>query len=216
MELKLYDDAGKKFDSYTTPDNNILVIYNDADLERPAYLKQQLRYLKFDDKHIIRQDYLQRVRELADRYSQHLCHLILYRIENEIVFIVDEAWEPSENASKNSAWKIDIVKAPYWLRAITGYVFMVKMRGYWLEKWSDAQINAAIMSQLLRINPTEDSVLKYTEDHNSRMIATFGAGYLEPNTVIPDLLKEDVKIHSFREASGQITIEELAGQCQMK
>lgn len=211
MELKLYTDDGKKFDSFTTPDSNVLVIYNDAELERPACLKHQLRYLKFDDKHIIRQDYLQRVKELVDRYSQHLSHLNLYRIENEIVFIVDESWEPSEKASKNSAWKIDIVKAPYWLTALTDYVYVIKMRGYWLEKWTDAQINAAIMSQLLRINPTEDSVLKYTEDHNSRMIATFGAGYLEPNTVIPDLLKEDVHIHSFREASGQISIDELAG-----
>ena len=211
MELKLYDDNGKKLDSYTTPDNNVLIIHNDADLEQPACIKTGLRYLKFDDKHILRQDYVARVRELADKYSQHLYHLNLYRIENEIAFLVDEAWEPSEKASKNSSWKIDISKAPYWLQALTGYIYVIKMRGYWLEKWTDAQINAAIMSQLLRINTTEDTILKYTEDHNSRMIATFGSGYLEPNTVIPDLLKEEVVIHSFREASGQISIDELAG-----
>lgn len=35
MELKLYDDNGKKLDSYTTPDSNVLIIHNDADLERP-------------------------------------------------------------------------------------------------------------------------------------------------------------------------------------
>ncbi len=209
MELKLYDDAGKKLDSYTTPDSNVMLIYNDADLEEPTCIKIGLRYLKFDDKHILRQEYLSRVRELADKYSQQLCQLSLYRIENEIAFVVDEAWEPSEKASKNSSWKIDIVKAPYWLSALTGYLYMIKMRGYWLEKWTDAQINAAIMSQLLRINPTEGTVLKYTEDHNSRMIATFGAGYLEPHTVIPDLLKEEVTIHSFREASGQISMEEM-------
>lgn len=164
-----------------------------------------LDYMKFDDKHVLRQSYIETARELCRKYSQYLCNVYPSRI----AFVVDEAWEPSEKASKNSAWKIEISKAPAWLRMTMGYEYMVKMRQHWLEKWSEAQVAAAIMSQLLRINPEDGNIFKYTEDFQSRFVATFGIGYLEPGTVIPNLLKEQVRIIGFKEASGQISMDEL-------
>lgn len=87
--------------------------------------------------------------------------------------MVDQDWEPSEKANKNSRWKIDIVKANKLFSGITGY--------------------------------------EYTEDFQSRLVATFGSGYLEPGTVIADLLDEETPavLKGFQEASGQITMDEI-------
>lgn len=67
------------------------------------------------------------------------------------------------------------------------------------------------MSQLLRIDNEKGIIYKYTEDFQSRLVATFGAGYLEPGTVIADLLWDEHPdiLYGFVEASGQITMEEL-------
>ena len=67
------------------------------------------------------------------------------------------------------------------------------------------------MSQLLRIDNEKGIIYKYTEDFQSRLVATFGSGYLEPNTVIDDLLDEKTSpiLRGFREASGQVTMEEV-------
>lgn len=202
MKIKIFDNENKEITSIDTQDNNFLLVSNGA--HGPEH-KNEFRYLKLDDQHIINQSYQEKAYLLADKYST-----LLYNIyPHQMAFVVDEAWEPSEKSSANSKWKIDIKRAPLWFRLGFGFDYIVNMRGYWLEQWSDAQLNAAIMSQLLRVNPADGSIYKYTEDKNSRMIATFGAGYLEPKTVIANLLEEDVKIQGFKEASGQITIEEL-------
>jgi hypothetical protein len=73
-----------------------------------------------------------------------------------------------------------------------------------VDGWTDAQFHAAVMSQLLRIDPRKGTVKRYTEDFSSALIATFGIGYLEPGTIIPDLLLDDVRIRGFRPASGQL------------
>lgn len=205
MRVKIYDDNNKEIKDIQAADNNFALICNGE--TEPEY-HNSFRFLRLDDQHIINQAYRETANLIVTKYST-----LLYSIyPHMMVFVVDEMWEPSEKSSTNSKWKIDIQRAPKWLRLCFGFEYMVKMRGHWLEKWSEAQLNAAIMSQLLRINPQDGSIVKYTEDMNSRMIATFGAGYLEPNTVIPDLLKENVKILGFKEASGQVTIEELESE----
>ncbi|QAT43464.1 hypothetical protein [Aminipila luticellarii] len=168
--------------------------------------RDRLRYLKLDEKHVISQGYIETIKQLAERYSPYL-----YQIwPEQICICIDEAWEPSEKANPNSSWKIDIQKAPLWLRLITNFEYMIKMRQHWIDKWSEAQLNAAIMSQLLRINPKDGNIYKYTEDFHSRLVATFGLGYLEPNTVIPNLLgEEEIKLHAFKIASGQISMDEV-------
>lgn len=205
MKIKVFDNDNNEITSVDAQDNNFLLVTNGADA--PEY-RNKFRYLKLDEQHIINQSYQEKAYLLADKYSSLLCNIY----PHQMGFVIDEVWEPSDKSSINSKWKIDIQRAPLWFRLCFGFDYMVKMRGYWLEKWSDAQLNAAIMSQLLRINPTDGSIYKYTEDKNSRMIATFGAGYLEPHTVIANLLEEEVKIQGFREASGQMTIEELEDQ----
>lgn len=168
--------------------------------------RDRLRYLKLDEKHVISQGYIETVKQLADRYSPYLYQLW----PDQICICIDEAWEPSEKANPNSSWKIDIQKAPLWLRLLTNFEYMIKMRQHWIDKWSEAQLNAAIMSQLLRINPKDGNIYKYTEDFHSRLVATFGLGYLEPGTVIPNLLgEEEIKLHAFKIASGQISMEEV-------
>lgn len=203
MELKLIKN-GEEVRTIPLDDGGSFMVVRHGDMG-PEHDVEDMRYMRFDDKHVIKQEYQERARQLKDKYSQYLYGVWPLKI----VFMVDEAWEPSEKASKNSAWKIDITKAPALFRDITPYEYIIKMRLHWLDQWSDAQINAAIMSQLLRINPEDGSIYKYTEDFHSRMLATFGAGYLEPKTTIADLLKEDVKIIGFKEASGQVTMDEL-------
>ena len=171
----------------------------------PLHDTDNLRYIRFEDKCVLSQSYKDTAKALINKYSQYFSNISA----DQLAFIVDEVWIPSEKASDNSAWKIDICKAPYWLKMGFGYNYEIKLRQHWLDKWSDAQLHAAIMSQLLRINSKDGSVKKYSEDMSSKLIATFGSGYLEPGTVIPDLLNEDVSLREFRRADGQITIEEI-------
>lgn len=205
ITIKVLDENGQELQEHQITDNNFSMVSNGA--VTPEYTND-FRFLKLDDQHIVNQSYQERASQLIAKYGSMLCKIN----SKTMAFVVDETWEPSDKSSINSKWKIDIQRAPLWFRFGFGFDYMVKMRGHWLEKWSDAQINAAIMSQLLRINPADGSIFKYTEDNNSKMIATFGAGYLEPQTVIPDLLKEDVKIRGFKEASGQVSMEELPEQ----
>ncbi len=203
MKIKFYDNEDKLIKETEAPDSNYCLITNGSD-SFPEY-DNGFHFLKLDEANAINQTYQETARMIANKYST-LLHKIY---PHEIAFIVDEVWEPSDKSSINSKWKIEIARAPKWFKLCYGFEYIVKMRGHWIEKWTSAQINAAIMSQLLRINPADGSIFKYTEDFNSKMVATFGHGYLEPQTVIPNVLEEDVKIIGFREASGQMTIDEL-------
>lgn len=155
----------------------------------------------------IRTDYIDIIVGLADKYSRYI------RIQrpDKICPVVDVNWEPREQATKNTLWKANIRKSPKTFRELTGYEYVLNLREYWIENWTNAQLVAAIMSQLLRIDPSDGSVLRYAEDTSSRLVATFGEGYLDgtEDVQIPDLLEEDVELKGFPLASGQITMEEL-------
>ena len=183
-------------------DNNYLVVSNGDD--GPEY-RNDFDYLKFEEASVLKQYYQGIAKKIVAKYSKEL-----YKVNpSGIVFAVDTAWELSDKTSANSRWKIGISRAPKMFKHATGFEYVVSMRQYWLDRWTEAQVNAAIMSQLLRINPADGAILKYSEDIHSRMIATFGKDYLEPQTVIPDILKDDVKIADFRKASGQVHMDEL-------
>ncbi len=188
--------------------NNFLLVQNGE--MGPIYDTENFRYLKIDGKHIINQRYLDIIQKLYRKFDKYL-----YTLWPELICImIDEDWEPSDKASRNSSWKVDIVKANKLFAGVTGFEYVLKMRQHWIDKWSEAQIHAAIMSQLLRIDNERGIIYKYTEDFQSKLVATFGTGYLEPTTVIDDLLAEDVPavLRGFREASGQVTMEELANR----
>lgn len=205
MKIKVFDNDNAEIKEIIISDTNFNLVSNGE--VTPEYFNQ-FHFLKLDEQHIINQSYQERAAQLIQKYSAHLYNVYA----NTMAFVVDEVWEPSDKSSINSKWKIDIQRAPLWFRFGFGFDYMVKMRGHWLEKWSEAQTNAAIMSQLLRVNPADGSIFKYTEDKNSQMIATFGAGYLEPSTVIANLLEENVKIIGFKVASGQVHMDELPAE----
>ena len=207
MRMEIYKGEGtdNKVRDIEVNGNNFLLVQNGE--MGPIYDTDDFRYLKIDDKHVIRQQYMDTVRRLYEKFDKYL-----YTLWPDLIcFMVDEAWEPSEKMNRNSAWKIDIVKANKLFTGVTGYEYIIKMRQHWIDKWSEAQLHAAIMSQLLRIDNERGIIYKYTEDFQSKLVATFGAKYLEPGTIIDDLLSEDTPaiLRGFRIASGQVTMEEV-------
>lgn len=204
LSVKVYKE-NEEIRDIDVKSNNFLLVHNGE--MGPVYDTGNFRYLKIDEKHVINQRYLDIVKALYQKFDKYLYTLW----PNLICFMIDEVWEPSEKVNKNSAWKIDIAKAPKLFTGMTGYEYIIKMRQHWIDKWSTAQLHAAIMSQLLRIDNEKGIIYKYTEDFQSKLVATFGAGYLVPNTIIDDLLADTTPaiLRGFREASGQVTMEEL-------
>lgn len=204
LDIRVLKD-GQEVRNIEIEGNNFLLVQNGA--HGPLYDTENFKWLRIDDKHVISQRYLDTVRALYDKFDRYL-----YTLWPDLVCVmVDQDWEPSEKANKNSRWKIDIVKANKLFSGITGYEYILKMRQHWIDNWSKAQLHAAIMSQLLRIDNEKGIIYKYTEDFQSRIVATFGSGYLEPGTVIADLLDEETPaiLKGFQEASGQITMDEI-------
>lgn len=204
LTLKVYKDEDK-LREISVEDNNFLLVQNGN--YGPVYDTDNFAFLRIDEKHVINQRYLQTIRKLYTKFDKYL-----YTLWPEIICcMVDQDWEPSEKANKNSTWKIDIVKANKLFAGITGYEYIIKMRQHWINEWSEAQVHAAIMSQLLRIDNEKGIIYKYTEDFQSRLVATFGTGYLEPGNYIEDLLDDNTPsiLRGFKEASGQMTMEEV-------
>lgn len=204
LNLQVYRDE-EKLREIEIENNNFLLVHNGS--YGPMYDTDNFGYLKIDDKHVISQRYLSIVKDLYTKFNKYLYTLW----PDKICLMIDMDWEPSEKANKNSLWKIDIQKANGLFSGITGYEYIIKMRQHWIDKWSQAQLHAAIMSQLLRIDNEKGMIYKYTEDFQSRLVATFGAGYLEPETVIDDLLDDNIPaiLRGFKEANGQVTMEEV-------
>ena len=160
--------------------------------------------LRINEKQIIKQVPYQNVAtKLKEKYSS----FIGYIVERKIMFLVDDLWIPTEKSSVNSMWKIRIKRTTGLIKDITGYDYIIEMRQHWIDGWSEAQVYAAIMSQLLRINGNDGSVFNYTEDYHSKMIATFGAEYLDAETEIGNMLEVEIKIHGFNKANGQMGME---------
>ena len=93
-----------------------------------------------------------------------------------------------------------------------GFKFQIELRKYWIDQWTNAQLAAAIMSQLLRIDTKNGMIKAYSEDEQSRLTATFGNNYLDAGVIIPDVLTEDIKICAGRQASGQVHMDEIGGE----
>lgn len=160
--------------------------------------------LRVNEKQTIKQVAYQNVAaKLKKKYSSYIGHIV----ERKIMFLVDDLWIPSEKSSVNSMWKIRIKRTTGLIKDITGYDYIIEMRQHWIDGWSEAQVYAAIMSQLLRINGNDGSIFNYTEDYHSKMIATFGAEYLDSDTEIGNMLEIEIKIHGFDKANGQMRMD---------
>lgn len=201
-KLKLQDEKGKILSELEVPESFCVVYGTDGATECWA---ENLRYMKYNDKFVIHQEYQLIAQRLVDAYSDRL----VYVEPRRIAFAVDEAWELKENTTPNSRIKVDIKRASKLFALGDAFYYIIHFKGYYLERWSEAQINAAIMSQLIRINNSDGCIMRLQDDAANPLVATFGVGYLEPNTVIPDLLKERIHIKEFRRADGQMSMDEL-------
>lgn len=198
--LKLFEDE-KYVDEIEVPESFGVVrsVGGNVDCWTPY-----MEYMPYSEQFTYRREYQDRAEKLVAKYSGRLVHVEPKRI----AFAVDEHWELSEKNTPKSQKKINITRAGKLFALGETFDYIIHMRQYWLMRWSDAQINAAIMSQLLLINP-KGGLIDIPADAVNPLVATLGADYLAPQTVIPDLLKEDIQIREFRRADGQMTFEEL-------
>lgn len=204
LTLKVFKDD-EEIRTIDIENNNFILAHNGS--TGPVYDYENFNWFKIDEKHIINQRYMPIIKDLYEKFDRYL-----YTLWPDLICcMVDQEWEPSDKANKNSTWKVDIVKSNKLFTGVTGYEYILKLRQHWIDQWSKAQLHAAIMSQLLRIDNEKGIIYKYTEDFQSKLVATFGAGYLEPGTVIADLLSESTPniLKGFQEASGQMTIEDI-------
>jgi hypothetical protein len=206
LEYCREDAEGKEVvREYELGDANALIVTNDPELGiGVAHYKvsdDSAFELRISDSVVIRQTYLKIAQALCRKYSEVIPQTLA---PGSIVFTVDEEWEPAENSTSNSTWKVEIKKATKWLRAFTGYRYEIQLRQWWINEWSEAQLNAAIMSQLLRISPKGNGTIKkYSMEFPDALFATFGLGYLERDIEIPDLIEDDVELQGFTYASAQ-------------
>lgn len=171
--------------------------------------KADANYLKFDDKHVLDMRYADIIYQLMGKYGSLLCNVN----PDEVCIWVDEDWEPTENSNNNSRRKINIRKvSSRSISDVMGFKFQIELRRYWVNQWTSAQLAAAIMSQLLRIDTKNGLIRAYSEDEQSRMTATFGNNYLEPGVSIGNLLEDNIKICEGRQASGQVHMDELGDE----
>jgi hypothetical protein len=213
LELIRYDGGEKEvIEDYDLGDENALIVTNDpvVGIGVAHYRTSPGFELRISDSCVIRQSYLKIARALCQKYR----NVIPREVSPEsICFTIDEDWEPSNNSNANSAWKIDITKATKWLKFFTGYRFEIKMRQWWINEWTPAQLHAAIFSQLLRINPKGNGTIKkYSLEFPDPLMATFGLGYLEKDIEINDPLDREITLKGFALATGQISINDTLAQ----
>lgn len=123
---------------------------------------------------------------------------------NRLLFVEDIEWERKEKATENSAWKIQIQKAPKLVHDTIGIDYILKTRKWWTDKMSDSQIAAMIMAELLRINSETGAIKKLTSESYSPFTSTFGAKWLEKGAGnIPDVSKVKVDFVGLPTADGQ-------------
>lgn len=148
------------------------------------------------------------LRDLKKMYSDRVFHVI----PDKIMVIINETWKLTEKTNPNSRWGCQVKRAPKWLRIFAGYEYVMEVRLWWINNWTDAQLHAAVLSQMLRISSKNGSVLAYNEHFSSQCLATFGEGYLKEGIDIPDCLEQKVVLHAFEEASHQVRIDEVEAE----
>lgn len=143
------------------------------------------------------------IEKLKVVYKDELSHVNT----KKILVTVDTLWEPTEKANKNSKWHCEIKRLSGREKIWSGFDFELKLRQHWLEEWSREQIHAAVLSQLLRIDALEGYIIKYTEDHASKITATFGQGYLHAGKHLAyDVLESKIDLKAFAAPNTQFDL----------
>lgn len=162
--------------------------------------------MRFGEDLEVRADLQYKVEGLREMYKGYIGHIA----PENIMILENVSWTLSEKNSENTkADKITIRKASPMERILTGYDYVLGLKRFYLKQWTEAQLHAAIMSQLLKINSRDASITKYNEDHYSKMVTTLGAGYLDKGVAIEDILLNKVEFVGFKRADEQVTIEEV-------
>ena len=95
LDIRVLKD-GQEVRNIEIEGNNFLLVQNGA--HGPLYDTENFKWLRIDDKHVISQRYLDTVRALYDKFDRYL-----YTLWPDLVCVmVDQDWEPSEKANKNS------------------------------------------------------------------------------------------------------------------
>lgn len=187
---------------------NVIALFGEGTSQKNV---KPLGDMMINEKVALKQSYLDTIVKLRNDYADYLSHVN----PNNIMVEVDMVWELTEKTTENSRWSIKIKKTSATEELFTGYEYKLQMKDYWIRKWSDAQFNAAILSQLLRINSEDGSVKNYSESFNSKLISTFGEGYLDEHVSIPDVLQEKIHLKGFQKASQQVTLEDAGEESKV-
>jgi len=169
-------------------------------------------HLRLDEAHTIKQIYRETAEQVREKFKDYIGHVST----NKIMFVIDDEWEPTDKATGNSLWKIDLKKTTTMERTLTNYQYKMMLRAHWLEQWDPAHLFAALFSQMLRIDSMKGTVLNYTEEFQSAMAKTLGAHYLTPETQIPNIMTDEIDFKGLPVIEIQTTMEDAQKQSEEK
>jgi hypothetical protein len=184
---------------------NVVLIGNG---ESKPVVKRLFDTFRKDENHYYQQIFTQIVDKLVETYKDYIGHVS----SRHIGFLVDNKWEVTEKTTINSRDYIDIRKANKETKLYLGFQYEITLKLWYLDRWSEAQLHAAILSQLLRIEQKDGSIKNYGESFHSRLVATFGIDYLAEDVQIQDVLEDHIVLGHFDKAdklNGQVSIDDI-------
>ncbi|WFD09756.1 putative metallopeptidase [Tepidibacter hydrothermalis] len=154
---------------------------------------------KFGDKHWIK-NYL--YGPLAKRLIEKFDEIRHIKSE-KILFIEDTEWEPGIS---KQPWIARIKKANKELESITGYEYVMEIRGYYTDKMSKSQVIALIYHELRHIHQ-DGTLIKHNIEDWSNMVATLGKDWATTMEAIENILDDDfIGWDDLRKAGRQISM----------
>lgn len=154
---------------------------------------------KFGDKHWIK-NYL--YGPLAKRLIEKFDEIRHIKSE-KILFIEDTEWEPG---IAKQPWIARIKKANRELESITGYEYVMEIRGYYTDKMSKSQVIALIYHELRHIHQ-DGTLIKHNIEDWGNMVATLGKDWATTMEAIENILDDDfIGWDDLRKAGRQISM----------
>lgn len=204
--IKITDEGKEEtLDRLDLNSPNVVLIGNG---ESKPVVKRIFDTFRKDENHYYQQVFTQIVDKLAEIYKDYIGHVN----SRHIGFLVDNKWEVTEKTTINSRDYIDIKKANKETKLYLGFQYEITLKLWYLDRWSEAQLHAAILSQLLRIEQKDGSIKNYGESFHSRLVATFGIDYLAEDVQIKDVLEDHIQLGYFEKAdkvNGQMSIDDI-------
>lgn len=141
---------------------------------------------KFGDKHWIKNYYF---RPMAQRLIEKFDEISHIHI-NRILFLENTAWTPAKGGSAKKTWIARIGKANQWLQDTWGYMYVMELKGYYMEKMSKEQVIATVYHELRHIDSDGEIKSHDIEDWDN-MVATLGKNWAETKYQIINLLDDE-------------------------